>query len=171
MPDKLRDKTGPLGLLFTIAAAVFTMVLSDAFFFDDPRLEPFLFDAGVDSLGALISAALYYGSMKQKGDGSKEFRALVVLVNSSFMVNALIYFTLGVPERSSFTFASVMLSKLIDLVMIGLFYQYVSKTLGFEGKAATLAAKCIPVLMTFEAVVLLSNIIWPVTFFIDAAGS
>ena len=67
MFDKWKDKIGPLGLIFTIAAAIITMVLSDNFFFTDPRLEPWRFDAGVDSLGALVCAALFYGSMRQKG--------------------------------------------------------------------------------------------------------
>ena len=141
------------------------------FFFTDPRLEPWRFDAGVDSLGALICAALFYGSMRQKGAGAREFRVLVVLESASFMVNVLIYLTLGVPEQSAFTFASVMVSKLVDLVIIFFFYQYVSKTLGFEGKAAALTAKCIPVLMVLQALVQLSNTICPVTFFINDAGS
>lgn len=171
MFDKWKDKIGPLGLIFTIAAAIITMVLSDNLFFTDPRLEPWRFDAGVDSLGALICAALFYGSMRQKGAGAREFRVLVVLESASFMVNVLIYLTLGVPEQSAFTFASVMVSKLVDLVIIFFFYQYVSKTLGFEGKAAALTAKCIPVLMVLQALVQLSNTIRPVTFFINDAGS
>jgi hypothetical protein len=64
-----------------------------------------------------------------------------------------------------------MVSKLVDLVIIFFFYQYVSKTLGFEGKAAALTAKCIPVLMVLQALVQLSNTIRPVTFFINDAGS
>ena len=171
MIHKLKKINRPLGLFFTIASGIFTMVLSDTFFFDIPRLGPYLFDAGLDSLGALTCAALYFGTMRQKGNGSDEFRALTVLVSAGFMVNALMYFTLDVPERSLFIFIFVMISKLIDLAMIYFFYQYVSITLDFKGKAAALAAKCIPVLLPLQALLLLSNIVHPVTFFIDDAGS
>ena len=85
MINKLKDMRGLLGLIFTIASGIITVVLGDAFFFDEPRLRPFLYDAGVDALGALACAALYFGSMKQKGVGSSEFRTLTVLVSVGFL--------------------------------------------------------------------------------------
>lgn len=171
MIDKIKKIIVPLGLLFTAASGVFTTVFSDTFFFTIPRLQPHLFDAGVDSLGALTCTAMYYGCMDQKGAGAKEFRALIVLVSAGFMVNALMYFTIEVPEHSSFAFAFVMLSKLIDIAMIYFFYQYVSINLEFKGRLAELTAKCIPVLIGFQTILMLANIVFPVTFFIDSAGS
>lgn len=170
MINKLKDMKGLLGLLLTIVSGIITVVLGDAFFFDEPRLRPYLYDAGIDALGALVCAALYFGSMKQKGVGSAEFRTLTVLVSTGFLANLLMYLTLGVSELSSSTFAFVMISKLVDLVMIYFFYRYISKTLGFKGRLASLTAKMIPILMLFEAIILISNIFHPVTFFIDDAG-
>ena len=170
MITKVKDKLLILGLVFTVALGLFTMFFSDTFFFTNPELEPFLFDAGIDTLGALACAALYFGSVKQVGEGSVEFRALIVLVSGSFAINVLMYFAQGMPEHSVLAFSTTILSKMIDLVMIFFFYKYVRISLGFEGKLARWADKGIPILVLLESLVLLSNIIYPTTFMIGENG-
>lgn len=160
-----------LGLTFTAASAVFAIVLSNYFFFEDTRLQPFLFDAGVDSLGALICAALFFGTMKQEGEGAKSFRTLVVMVSACFAVNIAMYFTTGAPEHNGWNFAFCMISKLLDLLMIYYFYMYVRTTLGFRGRLARWAAKGIPALLIIENLIVLSNIFYPTTFSISTAGT
>ena len=98
MRNRLKNKTLVLGLLFTIASSVFTIMLSDTYFFDGTRLQPYLFDAGVDSMGALICAALYFGCMTQKGEGGKTFRVLVIMISACFSANLAMYFTSGTAE-------------------------------------------------------------------------
>ncbi len=159
-----------IGLAFTIASAVFTVALSFAFFFKDARLQPFLFDAGVNAMGTLICAALYYGCLKQGGDGVKAFRALNILVGAGFAINAMMHFTTGVPAQSRLCFVFCLLSKLIDLVMIFFFYQYVRRTLDFKGKLAEWADRGIPILLVLQILVLLTNIFYPLTFRVDANG-
>ena len=161
------------GLIFTVAAALFMIVMTFAVYSDAPaaaRMQEFLFDCGVDVICSMIAAGLYYGCMKQEGDGTRTFRALNVFVSAGFIVNFLMYYTMGVPELRTATFVFIMLSKLIDLAMIWFFYQYVKKTLGFEGKLAALAEKAIPVLFALEALVILSNLFYPTTFLLDGAG-
>ena len=170
MRDKYQKIIMLLGLIFTIASGIFIMLLSNYFFFDIPRLEPFLFDAGVDALGGLVCAALFFGTMNQMSAGTKPFRILIVLISSGFLVNVLMYFVIGVPEHKTYIFILVMLSKLVDLVLIYYFYQYISASLEFSGKLARLADRVFPVMIVLELLVLLSNIIRPTTFFIDAAG-
>ena len=75
--NRKKDNALLLGLLFTIVSAVFTIVVSDTYFFNGLRLQPFLFDAGVDSLGALICVALYFGCMTQDGAGKRSRRRLL----------------------------------------------------------------------------------------------
>ena len=169
MINKIKENRAIIGLIFTIVSAVFVVALSSPFF-TDPRLKECLFDAGVDSAGALFCAALYFGCMKQTGNAISALRAMIVLVCACFVVNETMYFTLGVPKLSVICFVCCLLSKLIDLVMIYLFYIYVRSTLNFEGKLARLAVKIIPALMAAEAVVILSNIIYPTTFVLDDAG-
>jgi len=162
-----------LGLIITIAFALFALGMSWLVFLDTQtyeRMQAFMFDCGIDVLGALICAALYFGCMKQDGDGAKAFRTLVVSVSAGFIANLLMYYTMGVPEQSLFTFILVMLSKLIDLLMIYFFYQYVRRTLGFEGKLAGWADKGLPVMLAPECLVILSNIFYPTTFLIDEKG-
>lgn len=158
-----------LELSFTIAVTLFVIILSGPFF-TEARLQSCLYDAGIDSLGSLVSAAMLYGCMNQKGDGAKVFRALILLVCASFAVNELMYYVMGQPDWRTYCFILCLLAKLLDAVMILLFYQYVKKTLRFEGRLARLADRVIPVLLIVETLVLLSNIFYPLTFEVDAAG-
>ena len=170
---KIKNKTVVLGLIFTIAIAVLLLALVFIGYGDSQistRMQPYLYDLGIDTLGALVCAALFFGCMKQEGDGVRSFRALVSLVSAGFASNAAMYFTLNLPELTKANFVFCLLSKLIDLVMIYFFYRYVRETLGFEGKLAELAQKGVPILLGLQSVVLLSNIFFPATFFIDATG-
>ncbi len=173
MIKKFRFNRITVGLLFAFASAVLCTALTWVVFFDKEayaRMQVYFFDCGVDALGSLICAALYFGCMNQQGDESKAFRALILLVSASFVVNACMYHSLGVPSQHVYTFTFCLLSKLMDLVMIFFFYQYVKKTLGFGGKLAGWADRGIPILMALESVVILINIFYPLTFFIDADG-
>ena len=170
MTDKSKNTGVLIGFIYTFAVGLFIMFFSDAFFFDIPRLEPYLFDAGIDALGGLACAALFFGTMHQESAGARPFRILIILISSGFLVNILMYFVIGVPEYKTYIFTLALISKLIDLVMIYFFYRYISASLGFKGKLARWADKAFPVLVALELLVLLSNIIKPTTFYIDAAG-
>lgn len=169
MIRKLKNNTAIYGLIFTIASAIFLIYLS-LVFFEEERLTESLFDAGVDAAGALFCAALFFGCMKQNGNGIGYLRALIVLVSACFTVNEAMYYTLKVPEWRMICFALCLASKLFDLAMIYLFYTYIKVTLGFEGKLARLAEKAIAALLVFESLILLSNIFFPNTFYVDAGG-
>ena len=170
MIKKLKENRAIFGLVFIIAAALFVLAFSTPFF-TEKRLAPYLYNAGIDSIGALICAALYYGCLRQDEPGIRLFRTLIVLVCSCFVVNEVACFTVSVPEYRNVCFAFCLLSKLLDLAMIYLFYLYVRETLGLEGKLANIAKILIPVLLIIQAIVLLANIITPVTFTITAEGA
>lgn len=173
MIQKLKKHSALLGLIFTVAAALLTLGMTYVAYLDAQayaRMQTFLFDCGVDVIGTLVAAGLYYGCMRQEGEGTEAFRALNVFVSAGFVVNFLFYYTLGVPAWNGFTFTFALLSKLIDLVMIYYFYQYMRRTLGFEGKLAAWTERCIPYLLALEGLVVLSNIFYPTTFLIDQAG-
>ena len=168
MIKKLKD-IRIYGLIFTIAATLFVIGLSAPFFIEE-RLQPYLYNAGIDSIGSLICAALFYGCMRQDGSGIKYFRILIISVCASFVINEVTCYSVIVPETRILCFVFCMLSKLTDLAMIYLFYLYVRETLGFEGKLAKIAKILIPVTLIVQALILLANIITPVTFSVDAAG-
>jgi len=144
MIKKLKDKIVIIELIFAIAAAVALIGLSGPFWAEE-RLQTFLFNIGVDMMGLLGCAALIYGSMRQNGEGANAFRNLILLSDFSFIANAGICFTINAPEMRISCFILCLLNKLIDLVMIVLFYQYVRETLRFEGKLAEFTKKAIPV--------------------------
>ncbi len=159
-----------LGLLFTIASAAFSFVLSAMYFFDDLRLQPLLFDAGVDALGALVCAALYFGCMSQEGEGGKTFRILVIQASACFSVNLAMCFVTGAADYYGWHFALCLMSKFLDLALIYYFYLYVRTTLDFKGRPARWTEKGLPILLSMEALIVLSNIFYPTTFRISAAG-
>ena len=168
-----KNRSTLIGLIFTVAAGVFTIAMTYVAYIDQQayaRMQTFLFDCGVDTIGALVSAGLYYGCIRQEGEGTEAFRTLNVFVSAGFVVNFLLYFTMGVPAWNACTFIFAMLSKLIDLFMIYYFYQYMRRTLGFEGKLAEWTEKGIPILLGLECLVILSNIFYPTTFRIDETG-
>ena len=170
---KLKANANVFGLIFTVGSALLCTALTWVVYFDKQalaRMQLYLFDCGVDALGSMICAALCFGCMKQGGDEARAFRALNILVSASFAVNACMYYTMNVPEKRAFTFTFCLLSKLMDLVMIYFFYQYVRKSLGFEGRLARWAEKGLPVLMALETLLILSNLFYPLTFFVDAKG-
>ncbi len=168
MIKKLKD-IKIYGLIFTILSTLFVM-LSGTSFFIEARLQQYLYNIGIDSMGAIICAALFYGCMRQGESGIKFFRLLIISVCASFVVNEVIGYTVLVPDYRMACFVFCLLSKLIDLAMIYLFYLYVRETLGFEGKLANVVEKLIPILLVVQTIVLLSNIITPVTFTVDAKG-
>ena len=168
MLKKLKDIT-TYGLIYTIAAALFIIVVSYVFFTEE-KLIPYLYNIGIDWIGALVCAALFYGSMKQKGDGSTTFRVLIILVCTCFAVNEVMILTESIPEQRYLFFGCCLLSKLLDLALIYLFYLYVRETLGFEGKFANIVHKALPVILIIQTIVQLSNIITPVTFMVTADG-
>lgn len=174
MIKKYKDYSLKIGLIFTVASAVFSFVMTWLIYADAAtigRIADNLYDCGVDAIGTFICAALFYGTMRQDGEGTMEFRSLNVMVSANFVLNFLMYYTVRIPEYNGFTFTFILLNKLLDLGIIYYFYQYVKKTLGFEGRLARWADKLIPVLLVFENLVVLSNIIGPTTFFVNDSGS
>lgn len=161
------------GLVFTILAALFSFTFTWIIFTDDTfiRMEEYLFDCGIDVMGAFVCAALYYGTMKQESDGAKPFRALIILACSGFIVNALYYFTADVPEYRTLNFAFVLIMSLIDLILIYYFYLYIKTSLDIKGIFSKWADKGIPILFALETMVILSNIIYPVTVNITESGA
>ena len=106
---KLKENAAILGLIFSIVSAVFIIVLS-IMFFTEQRLKNRLFDAGVDSVGSLFCAALFFGCMKQDGNGIGNLRSLIVLVSTNFAVNEAICYTGSVPEQSTICFTLCLIS-------------------------------------------------------------
>ena len=102
MLKRLKDiKT--YGMIYTLVLVLFNITLS-SIFPTDGGLTMFqymgtAYNVGIDSFGALICAALYYGCFKQKGEGSKTFRTLILLICACFTVNEVMIFTSYLPEQ------------------------------------------------------------------------
>lgn len=173
MLQTIRKYRALIGFAFPVAMALLALTLTGVAY-NVPgvyqRIQVYLFDCGVDVLGAMISVGLYYGCIQQKGEGTDAFRILNILVSVGFAVNFLVYFTTGIPGQTGWPFLFTMLSKLTDLLMIYYFYLYVRQTLGFEGRLVPWADKGIPILAAAETLVLMANCFFPLTFSFSADG-
>ena len=158
-----------IGFAYTILIGVFSLFMG-IYFFEFPRLQPAYFDAGVDVMGALICAVLFYGCMSQHDTGSSAFRTLTIQVSTAFAVNLCMYFFYGVPEWNRVFFFFCLAAKLIDLFMIFFFFQYVRRTLGFTGKIVSWMDKGVPIMLACQILVLMINVFYPLTFTVDSAG-
>ena len=172
MIKTLKEKRAVLGLVFTILVALVLGALTFVLFDEETvaRMQAYLYDCGIDILGAFACAALYYGSMRQEGTGSREFRVLIIMLSASFLVNVFVFYTTGVPDQSTLNFTLIMVNKLLDLWLIYYFYLYVKKALDFKGKLARWTDKGIPILMALQTLVLLVNIFHPLTLQANADG-
>ena len=66
MIKTLKEKRAVLGLVFTILVALVLGALTFVLFDEETvaRVQAYLYDCGIDILGAFACAALYYGSMR-----------------------------------------------------------------------------------------------------------
>lgn len=166
----LKKKTIHIGLSLTIVLAFGSLILGLQFF-DNPRLDAAsLYNSGMDVLGAFVCAVLFYGCMEQMEQATRSFSVLVVLTSASFVLNEWMWFIAGMPEWRTAYFVCSLIDKCFNLVMIYCFFLYVRKTLHFEGKLAKWADRTFPVLLIFSMLIVLLNVFFPFSFYVDAEG-
>ena len=158
-----------LGFIYVVSAAIFIVLFSDFFFYEE-RLKTYLFDFGVNTIGSLLSVGVFFGCIRQEESGSKTFRALLITVTTCFLCNEMLLFTMNVPEWKTICFILCIVDKILDIVLIYLFYLYIKILLEFEGKVFSIVNKILPVLIILEILVILSNIFYPLTFYLNAQG-
>ena len=158
-----------LGFIYVVSAAIFIVLFSDFFFYEE-RLKTYLFDFGVNTIGSLLSVGVFFGCIRQEESGSKTFRALLITVTTCFLCNEMLLFTMNVPEWKTICFILCIVDKILDIVLIYLFYLYIKILLEFEGKVFNIVNKILPVLIILEILVILSNIFYPLTFYLNAQG-
>ena len=92
---KLAKRLLTIGLFVMIAVAIACFALA-MYFFDNPRIAPHsLYNAGVDVLGTLICAVLFFGCMSQLENATFHFVSLVLV----FQRAAAVPHRLPDPER------------------------------------------------------------------------
>lgn len=158
-----------LGFIYVVSVTIFIVLFSDFFFYEE-RLKTYLFDFGVNTIGSLVSVGVFFGCIRQEESGSKTFRALLTTVTTCFLCNEMMLFTINVPEWKTICFILCIVDKIFDIVLIYLFYLYIKILLEFEGKVFNIVNKILPVLIILEILVILSNIFYPLTFYLNAQG-
>ena len=126
---KLAKRLLTIGLFVMIAVAIACFALA-MYFFDNPRIAPHsLYNAGVDVLGTLICAVLFFGCMSQLENATFHFVSLIVLTSLSFFNNEWYWYLSGLPRyRTVYLILSVQ-TELMDLGLTYFFFRYVSGAL------------------------------------------
>ena len=123
-------------------------------------------------MGTFLCAVLFYGCYSSRGEqDTSSFSLLVLLTGLSFAVNELMWFVRGVPQWHGILFAFCLVSKCLNLAMIYCFYLYVRGSLQFKGKLARAAEWAVPGLLILSVLLVLANVLGPVTFSVDDGGN
>ena len=123
-------------------------------------------------MGTFLCAVLFYGCYSSRGEQyTSSFSLLVLLTGLSFAVNELMWFVRGVPQWHGILFAFCLVSKCLNLAMIYCFYLYVRGSLQFKGKLARAAEWAVPGLLILSVLLVLANVLGPVTFSVDDGGN
>ena len=144
-------------------------------FFEIPDIMPAcLYNAGVDVLGMFICTVLCFGCAGGKGDRFEESTywliGLILLIGLSFFNNEWLWYVMGVPQYRTWYLFMNVLTKLFDFGLVYLFYNYVKKTLEFEGKVAEWTDKASWILMIPFTLLAIANMFSPICFSVDESG-
>lgn len=161
-------------LYLLLALAVTAMVLALKFF-ERPDINPAcLYNAGVDVLGIFVCAVMYYGCAidveKELDEASYWLIGLIMQIGLAFFNNELSWFFSGQPAyRSLYLFLNEV-TKIFDFGLVLLFYNYVRRTLSFEGKLTEWLDRHVFILIVPFTLLVLSNSFYPICFSVDAQG-
>ncbi|MBO4358208.1 MAG: hypothetical protein J5796_00215, partial [Erysipelotrichaceae bacterium] len=127
-----------LRLYIMLAMAIGSMLLALKFF-ERPDINPAcLYNAGVDVMGIFVCTVMYYGCAsdieKELDDATYWLIGLITQIGLAFFNNELSWFFAGQPAYRGLYLFLNELTKIFDFGLVLLFYNYVRRTLSFEGK-------------------------------------
>ena len=159
-----------IGLCVIIAIAVACFALA-MFFFDNPRIAPHsLYNAGVDVLGSLSCAVLFFGCMRQVEDATLHFISLIVLTSLSFFNNEWFWYLRGLPLYRSVNLTLSVLTELMDLGLTYFFFRYVCTSMSLSGRLVRWTERAAKILLIPASLLVLVNLFTPVCFGVDMEG-
>ncbi len=159
-------------LLMVLAAISMTLALQ---FFERPDISPAsLFNAGVDVTGIFVCIVLYYGCVndikKDLDEASYWLIGLIVQIGLAFFNNELSWYLAGQPAYRILYLLLNELTKIFDFALVMLFYNYVRRSLSFEGKLADWLNRYVFILIFPFILLVLANNFYPICFSVDAQG-
>ena len=157
-----------LGVIILAALSCFLLALR---FFETPRISaPSMYNAGVDVIGSLVCAVLFFGCMNQIEDATLDLISLIVINCFSFFNNELSWYVSGVPEYRTVYLALNSLAKGMDFGLVYFFYMYVRKTLSLEGKLTRFIDRASKWLLIPAFLLIAVNFFKPLCFSVDEQG-
>ena len=161
-----------LYLLLALAVAAMVLALK---FFERPDINPAcLFNAGVDVLGIFVCTVMYYGCAKdiekELDEATYWLIGLIMQIGLAFFNNELSWFFAGQPAYRSLYLFLNELTKIFDFGLVLLFYNYVRRTLSFEGKLTKWLDRNVFILIIPFTLLVLSNSFFPICFSVDTQG-
>ena len=172
--NKLKKMSVYLRAIVLAVMSVIAFMLSLKFFEIPDIMPACLYNAGVDVLGMFICTVLCFGCAGGKGDRFEESTywliGLILLIGLSFFNNEWLWYVMGKAEYRTWYLFMNVLTKLFDFGLVYLFYNYVRKTLEFEGALARWMDKASWILLIPFAVLVIANMFTPICFSVDESG-
>ena len=161
-----------LYLLFALAVAAMVLALQ---FFERPDINPAcLYNAGVDVLGIFVCTVMYYGCAndieKELDEATYWLIGLIMQIGLAFFNNELCWYFAGQPAYRSFYLFLNEVTKIFDFGLVLLFYNYVRRTLSFEGKLTEWLDRYVFILIFPFTLLVFANTFYPICFSVDAQG-
>ncbi|MBR5755069.1 MAG: serine/threonine-protein phosphatase [Erysipelotrichaceae bacterium] len=164
-----------LRLYIMLAMAIGSMLLALKFF-ERPDINPAcLYNAGVDVMGIFVCTVMYYGCAsdieKELDDATYWLIGLITQIGLAFFNNELSWFFAGQPAYRGLYLFLNELTKIFDFGLVLLFYNYVRRTLSFEGKLTEWLDRHVIILIVPFTLLVLCNTFYPICFSVDAQGT
>ncbi len=169
-----KKRSTNLRLFLLLGMAIFSMLLALRFF-ERPGVDPAcLYNAGVDVMGIFVCVVMFYGCAsdieKDLDDAAYWLIGLIMQIGIAFLNNILCWYFAGQPAYRTLYLFLNELTKIFDFALVLLFYNYVRRTLSFEGKLAEWLNRYVFILIVPFELLTLANTFYPIFFSVDELG-
>ena len=171
---KKKKRSTKIRLFLLLGLSILSMILALQFF-ERPDVNPAcLYNAGVDVMGIFVCLVMYYGCAsdieKELDDAAYWLIGLIMQIGLAFFNNILSWYFAGQPAYRGLYLFLNELTKIFDFGLVLLFYNYVRRTLSFEGKLAGWLNHYVFILIYPFILLVFANSFYPICFSVDEQG-
>ena len=158
-------------LAILVAFAIFGFVLSIRFFTNPNASMSSMYNIGVDVLGLFVCAVLFFGCLGDfdnlLSNSNAAFVTLLILNELAFFNNEICWFISGNAEYNTVYLILNSITKIIDFLLVLLFYRYVSSYMHFEGKTAKKIGTFVQIMLIPAVLLIIFNGFFGFCFYIN----
>ena len=172
--SRLRSKPWLLPSGFATLSLLSAASIVLAFLSGLDRLEAgWIFNLGVDILGLLMCAVLYYGCMKSEDRGEETTYLFVALLSTngfSLFLDECAWLVQGVPSLRIWNLIINILFYANGIILLYQFWRYIRSALALNGEQVRRASYALQIALIPAVLMCWINLFVPVYFSVDAMG-